>query len=166
MTDAKDVAIYFLNKDTSNELFTSERMKRGAASFAVGNARLNKYLHIAQNMWIAKTGQLLFFQPLLAFDNGAVVDEIRMNFSAIAKSAQRETSQLSDDVKCFLDKLCVMLREATIDDLIELSHQDSEWRAKSKYEAKKDQVMDSLAKKDEYKTQYSDALVILDGLAA
>jgi len=162
MTNAKDIASYFARKDESYEVFTSEHITRNGVSFSVGSARINKYLHIAQNMWIAKTGELLFYQPLLAFDNGAVVEDVRLNYSSLIKNAARHTTQLSSDICIFLDKLYIMLKNATLDELINLSHQDSEWLDKSEFKTKKDQKMDSLSKKTEYKKQYADALIILD----
>jgi len=162
MTDAKDIAKYFLKKDENREIFTSEYIRRNGASFVIGSARLNKYLHMAQNMWIAKTGELLFSQPLLAFDNGAVVEDIRLNYGSFAKNASAYTVQLSSEVRNFLDKLYMMLKNATIDELIDLSHQDNEWLTRNKYRTKKDQEMDPLSRKNEYKEQYADALIILE----
>ena len=162
MTSATNIAKYFLQKDVTREIFTSETIMRGMRNFAVGNARLNKYLHIAQNMWIAKTGELLFPQRLYAFENGAVVEDVRLNYNMLAKNPMHHDIQLSEDLRAFLDKFYIMLKNATIDDLIELSHQDNEWVAKNKLRTKNEQEMDSLSRKSEYMEQYADALIILE----
>jgi uncharacterized phage-associated protein len=167
MTDAKDIAKYFLKRDAANEIFTSESILRRGVSFTAGSARVNKYLHIAQNMWIAKTGKLLFSQPLLAFDNGAVVDDVRMNYNSCVKNALFFDATFPVEVCDFLDRIYTMLKNATIDELINLSHQDGEWFAKNKsgQRTKKEQEMDSISMKDKYKEQYADALVILERIA-
>jgi len=162
MTNAKEIAVYFFQKDKEQEVFTSEIIERGQKKFVVGNARVNKYMHIAQNMWIAKTGELLFSQPLLAFDNGAVVEDVRTIYAVLRHNAEKYAVNLSDKVREFLDKIYVMLRNATIDELIELSHQDNEWNSKKSYYSKKDQEMNSLSRKNEYEKQYADALIILE----
>ena len=162
MVNAVDIAMYFIKKDADAEIFTSETIKRGKNILAVGNAKINKFLHISQNMWIARTGKLLFPQCLYAFDNGAVVEEVRLNYNILVKNSSQRNIEIPSDVAIFLDKIYIMLRNATIDELIDLSHQDNEWLSKNKYSAKHEQAMDSLSRKDEYKEQYADALVILD----
>lgn len=168
MTNAKDIATYFFQKDKNRDVFTSELIQRGTTPpFVAGNARVNKYLHMAQNMWIARTGKLLFNQRLLAFENGAVVEEVRLNYNMLLQNSSQCAVNIPGDVRTFLDKIYVMLQNATIDELIELSHQDKEWDAKSDYRhrTKKEQEMDSLSRKDEYKNQYADALIVLEHMS-
>ena len=50
MLKAIDVAKYFLNKDDGT-LFNNKLVERSGRRFYEGNARLNKYLHIAQNQY-------------------------------------------------------------------------------------------------------------------
>lgn len=164
MVDARDIAKYFLKKDVFKELFVSKNIERSGVVFNEGSARINKYLHISQNMWIAKTGGLLFSQPLLAFNNGAVVDDVRMNFNACVKKAPHFDDDFPVEIRNFLNSIYVILKNATIDELIHLSHQDDEWIAKNKNgrRTKKEQEMDSLSRKDQYKEQYADALIIME----
>ena len=47
-------------------------------------------------------------------------------------------------------------------ELIELSHEDSEWIDKHNYYQKNDQKMDSMARKEEYAKQYADMVKVLE----
>ena len=82
MLKAIDVAKYFLNKDDGT-LFNNRLVGRAERKFYEGNARLNKYLHIAQNLYIARYGSKLFEDDLYAYDNGAVVPSVQENYLAI-----------------------------------------------------------------------------------
>ena len=44
---AIDVARYFLNLDIDGKVFTDKFVSKNGKTFREGNARLNKYLHIA-----------------------------------------------------------------------------------------------------------------------
>ena len=67
--------------------------------------------------------------------------------------------------KRFLKKFFIAFQNASIDELIELSHEDSEWKAKHAYYDKRDQKMDVLAHADEYRQQYGDIVTVLDRMA-
>ena len=64
-----------------------------------------------------------------------------------------------------MDSVLKLLENATLDELIQISHEDSEWQAKSRYYQKSEQEMDSLSHADEYREQYADALLLLEGMA-
>lgn len=55
---------------------------------------------------------------------------------------------------------------ATLDELIELSHEDSEWIDKHRHYRKEDQIMDSMSRRDEYAEQYSDMIKVLERMEA
>src|SRR5437763_4930306 len=55
---AMDVAKAFLENDPKREFFTPD---------PVGNFRLNTMLHLSQMLYCAKTGKLLFKDPMYAF---------------------------------------------------------------------------------------------------
>ena len=74
---AATIAKYFLNKDSENVLFKDDLIELNGHESYVGNIRINKYLHIAQNTYIAKYGKLLFEDSIYAFDNGGVVENVR-----------------------------------------------------------------------------------------
>lgn len=162
MIRARDVAKYFLIKDKDHRLFSKNLVEKNGRKFYEGNARLNKYLHMAQNLYIAKTGEKLFEDDLYAYDNGAVVTDVQENF-AILLSRESEP-QLEESIRDFLDRVYVILQNATLDELIELSHEDSEWISKHAFYSKKEQKMDSLARIDEYKEQYGDVLKVMERL--
>lgn len=159
-----DVAQYFLSKDPERKLFTKNLVSKNNRMFYEGNARLNKYLHMAQNIYIAKTGTTLFSDALYAYDNGAVLPTVQENFSLLYD--RHNCPDFTDDTKDFLDKIFIIFQDATLDDLIELSHEDDEWLAKSKYYKKQDQRMDSMARVDEYREQYEDILTVMDRMSA
>lgn len=159
MLKAKDVAEYFLQKDIDGSYFNFKLREEKGHTFYEGNARLNKYLHMSQNLYLAKYDSLLFEEKLVAYDNGAVVPNVQRNFSVL--KSKKETPTLPEDIKNFLDKIFEFFSNATIDELIELSHEDSEWIEKNRNSIT-GQEMDTLSKSEEYKQQYSDALFVLD----
>lgn len=159
MLKAVDVAEYFLNKD-DGKLFVNELLHREGRSFYEGNARLNKYLHIAQNLYIAKTGGKLFDDALYAYDNGAVVPAVQENYMILYK--KEHNVSFPADICEFLDKVYIALENATLEELIEISHEDVEWAKKHRYYRKEEQRMDSMDHVDEYKKQYADMLKVME----
>ena len=160
MLRAIDVAKYFLAKDSDQKVFTKNLIEKNGRKFYEGNARLNKYLHMAQNFYIAKTGNKLFKDDLYAYDNGAVALNVQENYAVLL--SRKDIPTFEPDVRDFLDRIYKLLENATLDELIELSHEDSEWDAKHKYYSKERQQMDSLAHIEEYKEQYHDVLQIME----
>jgi uncharacterized phage-associated protein len=160
MPTALDVAKYFLEKDTNREIFNMKLIDRDGHRFYEGNAKLNKFLHLAQNMHIAKTGTLLFGDAMYAFANGAVVEGVWDSYAMLHNKSFAEHN-ISGDLSDFLDRLYYMLKPADVDELIALSHEDEEWVEKSAYRRKRDQKMDSASRADEFKKQYADALMVM-----
>ena len=160
---ARAVAQYFLNHDTSGQLRDKNLVTRNNRNFYSVNARLNKYLHIAQNLYIAKTGTKLFEDSLYAYDNGADVPDVSENYSILI--SRENNPDIDPETAAFLDSVLKLLENATLDELIQISHEDSEWQAKSRYYQKSEQEMDSLSHADEYREQYADALLLLEGMA-
>lgn len=159
MLKALNVARYFLFLDTDGEMFTGNLVSRNGKTFYEGNARLNKYLHIAQNLYIAKTGNKLFGEDLYAFDNGAVVPAVREKYAVLCRTVKNEPDIPSECAE-FLRKVYKVLQNATLDELIEISHEDNEWRERNPHRA--NQRMNSLARAEEYKRQYGDMLKIME----
>lgn len=156
-----DAARYILSKDTDCDLFNKRLISKNGRNFYEGNARLNKYLHLAQNIYIAKTGEPLLDSTFYAYDNGAVVPEIQETY-AVLLNQKNNTNELPKEIKDFLDKIFVVFKNASLDELIELSHEDSEWLDKHPYYNKEDQKMNSLERVDEYKKQYADIVKVMD----
>ena len=149
---------FFLALDANREVFGLNLINRNGKTFYEGNARLNKYLHIAQNLYIAKTGEKLFKEDLFAFDNGAVVPSIREMYISLRN---KDLIPVIDaKYSEFLRKVYRVLQNATIDELIEISHEDNKWSDKNPHRG--NQRMDSLKRTQEYKKQYSDMLIVMD----
>ena len=129
---AMEIAKYFLSKDKDNHTFYD------------GNVRLNKYLHLAQNLHLAKYGTPLFTDKLLAYDKGAVVFNL--------------LTDIDSETKIFLDKIYDTFKDASVDELIEISHEDNEWKEKNSGIS---YYMDSISRKDEYREQYADLLYLM-----
>ncbi len=164
MASAKEIAIYFMQLDESGMFSDTTLLESNGRTFYLGRARLNKYLHLAQNIYYAKTSELLFQEPLYAYDNGGVVEDVRENYELLLKVKDKKEVCLSDGIKEFLIKLFIVLKNADINKLIELSHEDPEWIAKHVFYRKQDQIMDTLGRLNDYKEQYADIIRIMDGM--
>ena len=162
MERAIDIARYLLSKDPGRNLFNKNLIQKNGRTFYEGNARLNKYLHIAQNLHIAKTGEPLFSEDLLAYDNGAVATDVQENYSILY--SRQDSPVLQADVAEFLDRIFVFLKDATVDELIEISHEDEAWEEKSGFHSKEQQKMNSMSYVEKYKEQYQDALLVLGAI--
>ncbi len=160
MYSARDIALYYLSKDPNHNIFTTDLTCRNGHNFYSGNARLNKYLHISQNLFYAKTGNLLFADPLLAYANGAVVNDVYRNYSSLLSNSKSFT-EADNSVRCFLDKIFYVLQNASLEELIELSHEDSAWQEKRNCTGA-EQKMDTEGHHKEYVEQYSDMLKVID----
>lgn len=160
MLSAIQIAQYFLSKDPERKMFTKKLIIKNGRKFYEGNARLNKYLHIAQNIHIAKTGEKLFMDELYAYDNGAVVTEVREKYAVLAE--RTDAPGFSEDIEIYLDKIFIAFMNADLDELIEISHEDPEWINKHNGNSKESQRMDSLSRADEYRNFYKDIIKVLD----
>lgn len=160
MEKAIKIAEYFLSKDPERKLFTKDLVEKNGRIFYAGNARLNKYLHMSQNVYIAKTGGKLFEEDLYAYDNGAVVVNVQESYGILWN--RKSVPQFNQDICEFLDKIYKILQNAPIEELIEISHEDSEWIQKHDRHLKNEQRMDSLSHTKEYQIQYADVLEIME----
>ena len=160
MYTAKEIAQYFLSKDKSRKTFTKELVTRNGRNFYAGNARLNKYLQLSQNVYIGMTGEKLFSDDLYAYDNGAVVPSVQSSYPILY--ASNFTPSIDDaSVRKFLDNMYEILGDAPLDELIEISHEDDAWQEKSNNFFLADEKMDSMAYKDVYREQFKDVIDML-----
>lgn len=155
------VARYFIAKDTDRVYFGDSLMTKNNHTFYEGNARLNKYLHLAQNIYIAKTGMPLFDTQFYAYDNGVVSKRVQENYQRLLKT---DVSHAIEDreITTFLDKIFVIFGEASVEELIELSHEDSQWQKKCGFRRLEDEKIDSMEAAEEYKEQYADIVAYMD----
>lgn len=158
MTSAYDVASYLLAKDTDRTMFPGNVLPGNGREVDEGNARLNFYLHISQNIYIARTGRKLFEEDLYASDNGAVIPSIQQNYAML--QGKSEGFDLDEEKAAFLDRICHVLKNAGIDELLVASREDPAWIETTNYGCFV--KMDSLAHSEEYSKQYSDMLKIID----
>ena len=156
-----DVAKYFINKDTDHQLFNMNLINRNGRTFYEGNARLNKFLHLAQNIYYAKTGHPLMNTTFYAYDNGAVIPEIQERYSVLIHRTPYHV-KFDNETTDFLDRFYQAFKNADVDELIELSHEDSEWEDKHIYFDKRSQRMDIEKHLEEYRKQYKDIIAVLD----
>ena len=165
MISSFDVALYFLSLDKKHEFFNKTLCTRNGRTFYEGNARLNKYMHLAQNIYIAKYQEPLMDSTFYAYDNGAVDTTIQENYSVLLEQKDKNIT-LPEKEKKFLDTIYKVFQNATLDEMIELSHEDSEWISKHNFYQKKDQLMDSMSHKEEYAEQYADMIKVMERMQA
>ena len=127
-----DAALYFLSLDKEHKIFDKQLRIQKGRKFYEGNARLNKYLHMAQNIYIAKYGEPLMDSVFYAYDNGAVDPNVQERYSVLLERRNQPIT-ITDQEKKFLDSIYKAFYNASLDELIELSHEDSEWIEKHRH---------------------------------
>ena len=162
MVKAIDAARFLISLDPQRQYFNTHLICLNNREFYEGNARLNKILHLAQNMYIGKTAEKLIDTDFYAYDNGGVIREIQENY-AFLLGTQPETMYPIDSIAAtFLHKVYLMLKDAPIRDLIEIDHEDPAWLEKHAFYYKPDQIMDSLKYTKDYQDRYEAANFYLD----
>jgi len=161
MLNQYDVVNFFFSLDPKRELFNQKLITRNGATFYEGNARLNKYLHLAQNIYLAMTGELLIDTSFYAYSNGAVVPAIQRDYRILSAKAS-EVFQIPQEERVFLMKLYKAFENADIDEIIEIDHEDDAWQEKSKCITFEEQKIDTLKYKEKYKVQYADMIKVLN----
>ena len=160
-----DVALYYLSKDPENKMFNRKLIERNNRRFYEGNARLNKYMQLAQNVYIAMYNELLIDTKFYAYDNGAVDIDVQKNYDSLLSMAHSKPSYgetIPEKQIEFLDAIYELLEDASIDELIELSHEDPSWIEKHNYYYKEDQLMNQVEKAEQYRKQYSNVIRLLE----
>lgn len=157
--NAKLVAKYFLAKDPEHKMFNKNIVTYNERNFYEGNARMNKYLFLAQVVYLAKNGKKLFSDDFRAYDNGPVIEEIMKSYPVL--KADETFEGISEDDKIFLDKIYLALENATYEELIEITHEDPEWMSlqSQTYNAP---IMDLEKHIEEYKKRYKGLIEALN----
>lgn len=158
MLTAKNVAEYFLSKDPERKLFNKNIVIYNDRKFYEGNARLNKYLFLAQVVYMAKFESKLFSDDFCAYDNGPVVEAIMTSYGRL--NAKENQAIINEEIRSFLDKIYLSLENATYEELIEITHEDPEWKKLSSntYDAP---VMHIEQNIEEYKKRYRGLIAAL-----
>lgn len=162
--DVIEAAMYLISLDPDLSFFNKRIISLNGCELYEGNARLNKMLHLAQNMYIGRHGAKLFDADFYAYDNGGVVPEVQENYALLIGTTNKYICTLPENTKRFLRCVFTMLKDAPIEELISIDHEDPAWREKSGFYFKNDQKMDSLKFKDEYRDVYEAANFYLDKL--
>ena len=157
---AADVAIYYISKDRELKYFKRGRYYGISAGPIEGNVKLNRLLHITQNIYLAKTGYALFGDTFKAYEDGPVIDFISRNYSMlVAKARDEDTSAYFDsDIRGFLDQVFDIFKYASIEDLCALSREDSAWE---KAVEKPKSIIRTLDFIEDYKIQYFSIIEII-----
>jgi len=158
MMNAKVIAKYYLSKDPDRVLFNNNVVIKNNRKFYEGNARLNKYLFLSQVVYLARYEKKLISDNFIAYDNGPVIKDIITEYSII--SSRKETVTIPDDVKEFLDKIYESLKNASYDELIEITHEDPEWIKLSK-DTFNAPIMNLEKNIEEYKQRYKGLIAAL-----
>lgn len=125
MLNAKQVAEYFISKDPERKLFNQNVVTYNGRSSYEGNVRINKYLFLAQVVYLAKYGSKLFSDDFVAYDNGPVIENIVRTYGRICG---KDENVINANDKIFLDKIYLSLENASFEELIEITHEDPEWK--------------------------------------
>lgn len=165
MVKAVDAARYLISLDTQLKYFNKRLVYLNHREFYEGNARLNKIMHLAQNLYIGRHSKKLIDADFYAYDNGGVIPEIQENYAFLLGTQNSSRFCIDDQDASFLRKVFMMLKDAPIESLIEIDHEDPAWLEKHHYCYKSDQVMDSLKYTDDYRDRYEAANFYLDRLA-
>lgn len=161
MEKVENIAKYVLYLDKNNEVFINKLITLKGRDCYEGNVRLNKYLHIIQMVYYAMTDTKLFDEDMYAFNNGIVVDSVMNNYKYLM--SKKNSYDISDgSIKEYIEKMYNILKYAPLEDLIEISHQDEEWKKKHNYYNKKDQLIDVEGQKDNYKNMCADFIEMLN----
>ena len=163
MVKARDAARYIISLDTKGEYFTKKLVNMNGRCFYEGNARLNKILHLAQNIYIGRTGKKLIDADFYAYDNGGVIPDIQENYAFLIGTNDSELYHVNDDEMGFLKKVYIMLKDAPLEELIEIDHEDPAWEEKHRFHNRKiDQLMRSLDYVEDYRDRYEAANFYID----
>lgn len=160
MLEAKEIAKYFLSKDKEKELFNTKVIILNGRKCYEGNVRLNKYLYFAQTVYLAKYGQLLFDEDILAYDNGPFVKEVLDKYAEIQSEKNSEVS-LDENIKTFLDKIYEALKQATCEELVEISHEDTAWKELSS-DTFNAPIIDVMKYQKKYEKQYKGLIKVME----
>jgi len=135
IVSALDVSHYLLSLDSKRKYFTINWMKSKENWESIpreGSFRLNKILHLCQMLYYAKYKKPLFKEQMLAFEHGAVVETVRINYLDLYWNLAKEEIKLEDDDKKNIKKIFTRFRSESNDTLENLTHEDPAWKLGNK----------------------------------
>ena len=139
MEKVENIAKYILFLDKNNDIFINKLLNLHGRECYEGN----------------------FNEEMYAFDNGVVVNSVMNNY--VYLKSTKNSYDISDaNVKNYIEKMFNILKYAPLEDLIEISHQDEEWKKKHNFYQKKDQLIDVDSQKENYKIMCADFIDMLN----
>ena len=116
-------------------------------------------MYFSQTVYLAKYGELLFNEPIQAYDNGPIVKNVQESYAVMYASENKEV-ELDDKIKVFLDKIYEALKNATYEELVEITHEDTAWKELSNktYNAP---VIDIMKYQKKYEKQYKGLIKVM-----
>ncbi len=162
MLNDEKVALFLLSLDKERIYFNKNVIEKNQRRFYEGNARLNKIMHLAQNIYCAIHDTLLIDTTFYAYDNGAVIPNIQENYGRLLASSKQVNYGLSMEEEKFLTKIFLIFKDAPLEELIEIDHEDPEWQKKHSGFSKPEQRMDTLANVEDYRKRYKDIVSLLN----
>ncbi len=160
MITAKQVAEYFLSKDKEKKIFNTNLVEYNNRKSYEGNIKLNKYLYFSQTVYLAKYNKLLFEDDFVAYDNGPVIKQIVETYPSLQGMTSYNVL-LSEHITIFLDKIYKSLENASYEELIEITHEDTAWKELSNktYHAP---IINLKKYSKKFKKQYSGIMKIME----
>lgn len=120
MCKAVDVASWFINND-----YNPKNSKES-------NLKLNKLLYFAQLISLIKREKPLFSEDLYAFENGVVVEAVRIPFcndySNFVKTAKKNRTDFSNEELEILNLTKNIFLGVSPEDLSNLTHEHKSWK--------------------------------------
>jgi hypothetical protein len=128
---AVQVGKYHMEKDIECKVFTRRKMTINDSEQYEGNIRLNEYLHFAQILYLAYYSKPLFMEDLYAAKESVIVMSVYEMYTGVKFEKSAGFFDLNKQKKHFLDCIYNYFEPKTLDEILELSHRDIEWREKS-----------------------------------
>lgn len=160
MIQGIDVALYFIGLDSAHKVFNKRKSVQDGRCFYVGCERLIHYMHMAQNIYIAKCGEPLMDSVFYAYDGGAVDRVVYDKYPELLECGN-DGLPIDDNTKKYLDAIYHALHNTSLEELTILCQEDPEWADKY-YQHSKNKQMDSMAHAAAYKTMYADMINVLE----
>ncbi|CAG8815186.1 9663_t:CDS:2, partial [Gigaspora margarita] len=137
-TSALEVAKYLLSLDPHKKYFTLKIISLGEEGSSLpteGNFRLNKLLHMCQIFHCVEYGKPLFRERMEAFEHGALVYNVYMNFLQLYRLPTL-TINLSEETRDFVRSIFnyFYLYEGDNEALKDFSHEDPAFKLGSQQE--------------------------------
>lgn len=97
-----------------------------------GNMRLQKMLYFSQLIHLARTGEVLFEDPIFAFQNGSVIEDVRLaykeNFAVLIEESYSLNLQFSSEQEKTVQTAEALFCDLRAKELSELNHLHHSWK--------------------------------------